>query len=153
MNPDSEKLFALVYSSDAVGFVGDQQLTAILEQARTKNALLDITGILLYRRGRFIQYLEGPEDRVRKLYNEICADSRHEHLRLLFETPVDTRQFSDWTMGYEQLREAQDVTPAGFRSTFDDLENTEQPEQVLRAVSELTFWYHARVLRARKETR
>lgn len=182
MTNNSDNLVAIVYSSDAVGHVDDRQLTALLEQARAKNATLEITGILIYRGERFIQYLEGPEADVRNVYRAICDDPRHEHLRLLFDGPLETRRFSDWTMGYEPLREtgsdARDsvapdsaapaggsstgllpsglptnsaahtgLPPVGFRNTFDDLENTEHPDQVLRAVSELTVWYHARALR------
>lgn len=145
--PHSERLFALMYSSNAADEVDERGLDEILEQARTKNAQLEITGILLFRRGRFFQYLEGPELRVRKLYDEIFQDPRHDNLRVLLELPVDERRFSSWTMGHAPLREAAEEAPKGFRSTFADLEDTQDPRNVLRAVAELTFWYHARASR------
>lgn len=141
-------LFALMYSSYATEGTDAISLEVILEQARQKNARLEITGILLYRRGRFYQYLEGTEEAVRGVYDEIQHDSRHTHLRILLETSVPSRRFSEWKMGYEPLRETTENTPAGFRSTFVDLEDTQNPANVLRAVTELTYWYRARASRA-----
>lgn len=140
-------LFALMYSSYATEGTSPTSLEIILEQARRKNARLDITGILLYRQGRFYQYLEGTEEAVRGVYDEIQQDSRHTHLRILLETSVPSRRFSEWTMGYEPLRETTENAPAGFRSTFVDLEDTQSPANVLRAVTELTYWYRARASR------
>lgn len=136
-----------MYSSDAVGAVDQSTLDEILVQARLKNARLGITGILLFRRGRFFQYLEGTEAAVTRLYDEICQDSRHEHLRVLVQNPVDSRKFTQWNMGYEPLRVSEETLPPGFRSTFDDLEDKDHPENVLRAVTELTHWYRARASR------
>lgn len=140
----SGHLFALMYSSHAVEAMNSASLDTILEQARRKNARIDITGILLYRQGRFFQYLEGEEAAVRGVYDEIREDPRHTDLRVLLESPVGSRRFSEWTMGSEPLRETAAATPAGFRSTFDDLEDTQYPATVLRAVTELTYWYRAR---------
>src|SRR5690606_37144970 len=105
------------------------------------------TGILLFRQLRFYQYLEGPEQAVRALYESICADPHHTNAKLLLETTTTGRRFSDWTMGYEQLREGTEEPPPGFRSTFDDIEDTEDAANVLRAVTELTHWYRARSAR------
>src|SRR5690606_26180612 len=122
-------------------------LDDILEGARAKNARLSITGILLYRSGRFYQYLEGPERQVRAVYRDIQADDRHERLRVLLEGPAAARRFTDWTMGYEPLREAAEVVPAGVRSTFADLDDPSSAENVLRAVTELAVWYRVRAAR------
>lgn len=137
-------LFALMYSSHAVGEVTQSTLDSILHTSRERNADRDITGILLYRQGRFYQYLEGPECSVRELYRDICADARHTDLAVLLETDVATRRFADWSMGYEPMRESVERIPQGFRSTFADIEDVEHPRYVLRAVTELTHWYGAR---------
>lgn len=146
--PRTDYLFALMYVSDAVGKTNQLILDEILEQARANNARLDITGILLFRRGRFFQYLEGREDHVRELYAQIYEDSRHENVRVLLQTTAKERRFSGWTMGHEPLREQAETVPSGFRSTFSDLEDTQKPGNVLRAVTELAMWYHARATRA-----
>lgn len=141
------RLFALMYSSHAAAGVDQSTLDQILEFARANNARLGITGILLFRQGRFFQYLEGAENDVRALYDDICKDSRHDRLRVLMQKPVDERKFSEWSMGHEPLRQSHQAPPPGFRSTFVDLEDTEHPENVLRAVTELAVWYRARAAR------
>lgn len=145
---DTAALFTLVYTSEATGDTAELALIALLEQARAKNDRLNITGILLYRDGRFVQCLEGAEDDVRALYRSISADTRHTNLRVLLEMPITTRRFASWTMGYEPLRQAPAALPSGFRNTFDDLERSDDPAQVLRALSELTLWFHVRTARA-----
>ena len=64
-----------------------------------KNASLDVTGILLYKDGSFLQALEGDETAVRDLYATIARADRHQQVTLIIEFPVETRSFSDWSMG------------------------------------------------------
>ncbi len=143
---DSGDLFALMYSSHAVGAVDQRVLDQILAAARSNNARRGITGILLFRENRFYQYLEGPEHEVRRLYAHIAEDPRHHRLRILMQEPVPQRRYAEWSMGYEPLRPSTAVPP-GFRSTFADLEDSQRPEVVLRAIAELAYWYQARASR------
>lgn len=143
---NSDLLFALMYSSHAAGEVDQVVLDQILAEARSRNAQLGITGILLFRESRFYQYLEGAENDVRAVYDSISRDPRHDRLRILMQKPVPERRFSEWSMGYQPLRQSTAV-PTGFRSTFVDLEDSQRPENVLRAVAELAYWYQARASR------
>jgi len=147
MSSEPNDLFALMYSSYATGAVDATTLDHILEVARANNEKLGITGILLYRQGRFFQYLEGAEHKVKALYESICHDTRHDQLRVLMQQPLAARRFSEWSMGYEPLRQSTEPPPPGFRSTFVDLEDTNNPEHVLRAVTELAYWYRVRAAR------
>lgn len=148
---NSDHLFALMYSSHATGEVDEMVLDQILTEARGNNSRLGITGILLFRENRFYQYLEGFESDVRKVYDSISRDSRHNRFRVLMQEPVDHRRYSGWSMGYEPLRQSAAVPP-GFRSTFVDLEDSERPENVLRAIAELAYWYEARASRFKTPT-
>lgn len=139
-----------MYSSYSLGAIDEGVLRQILDDARPRNARLGITGVLLYRQGRFYQYLEGPEPEVRALYESIRRDSRHDRLRVLMERPIAQRTFPEWSMGYEPLRRSQEPLPSGMRSTFVDLEDTDHPEHVLRAITELSYWYRARASRAER---
>lgn len=97
----------------------------------------------------FIQYLEGPEQAVRTLLERISADVRHADVRVLVDTRPPARQFAEWTMGYEPVDEARTPLPAGFRSTFDDLEAVDDADAVLRATRELSLWFRVRQARRR----
>ena len=98
-------MISLIYVSSAVNKFSKPELLALLEQSRLKNFDLDITGMLLYRDGNFIQVLEGPPDAVRQLFETIKADPRHHGVLRLMERPIQQRQFSDWSMGFKDLDE------------------------------------------------
>lgn len=140
----ANSLYSLVYSSFATTTFEDAELEALLTQSRASNDEADITGMLLYRNGRFIQYLEGPEKSVRSLLARISADPRHNDVRVLIDSRPTTRQFAEWTMGYEPVVEPTTPLPDGFRSTFDDLERADDADSVLRATRELSYWFRVR---------
>jgi hypothetical protein len=97
-------MYSLLYiSRESLRFTAEQ-LRALLEQSREKNLRLHITGMLLYRDGNFMQLLEGEESVVRSLYQAIVADVRHCNVNTLIEGPVPARQFSDWSMGFQDLK-------------------------------------------------
>lgn len=143
------ELYSLVYTSFAVTLLDESELEALLAHSRAANEQADITGMLLYRNGRFIQYLEGPEKAVRALLTRIWVDTRHTDARVLVDTKPPARQFTEWTMGYEPVDEARTPLPAGFRSTFDDLEKVNDADAVLRATRDLSLWFRVRQARRR----
>lgn len=141
-------LISVLYTSDATEPFDDDRLAALLAQSRAANAHRDITGMLLYRRGRFVQVLEGPEGAVRSLLATIEADPRHRGIRILLDLPIERRDFAEWTMGYQTVAEPAGPTPPGFRSTFDDLEHSDDPSVTLRAARELSLWFRVRAAQA-----
>lgn len=143
----SGDLYSLVYSSRAMQPFDDDQLAALLTKVRETNRLAEITGMLLYRDGRFIQFLEGPEDYVRALLARISADPRHTDVRVMVDSRPEARRFAEWTMGYARMNEPERPAPEGFRSTFDDLEQDADTDAVLRATRELSFWFRMRAAR------
>ncbi|GAA2082048.1 BLUF domain-containing protein [Microbacterium hatanonis] len=138
------ELLSILYSSRAAEPFDDDRLRALLAQSRENNARHDLTGMLLYRGGRFVQVLEGPESTVRELVATIGADPRHTNMRVLFEEHLEERQFAEWTMGYEPISEPREEKPAAFRDTFDDLEVGDDATATLRAVRELSLWFRVR---------
>lgn len=121
----------------------DERLAALLAQSRRSNHEHDLTGMLLHRRRRFFQVLEGPQDAVDALIAKIREDARHHDIRILLRENLDDRRFDEWTMGYEPIGVPSTPPPEGFRDTFDDLESADD-EISSRAVRELTVWFRAR---------
>lgn len=146
---DSHAVFSVVYSSRATAPLDDGALRELLEQSRTSNAERDVTGMLLYRNGRFIQILEGPEQAVRDTMAKIERDPRHDHLRVLIDEFIDERNFAEWTMGFEPITTPDAEAPEGFRDTFDDLEAHGDPSATLRAARELSLWFRVRATQPR----
>lgn len=66
-------MFRLIYVSSATAPFTEQQLEELLQESRRNNLSADITGMLLYREGKFMQTLEGPEVAVKKLGEKIRA--------------------------------------------------------------------------------
>jgi len=92
----------LIYVSDLIN-KNESELGAILESSVRHNREDEITGMLLYAGGNFLQVLEGPRDKVQQTYDRICLDPRHGNVMLLSEEEVPERHFANWSMGYRQL--------------------------------------------------
>ena len=88
----------LIYVSDLVN-KNEAELGSILESAVRHNRKDDITGMLLYSGGNFLQVLEGGEANVHSTFERICLDPRHKNIMVLTEEEVPERQFANWSMG------------------------------------------------------
>lgn len=100
MTTQVPELLKLLYVSTAARPLDDRDLDALLAVARSRNAASDITGVLLYADGRFLQHLEGRDADVEAVFASIEADPRHEDVRVLTRRPIGARQFADWSMGF-----------------------------------------------------
>lgn len=58
----SGDLISLVYLSEAVGHFSHLDLAELLAKSRANNSTLGITGMLLFKEGKFLQALEGKRD-------------------------------------------------------------------------------------------
>ncbi|MCX6216339.1 BLUF domain-containing protein [Spirosoma sp.] len=95
--------YCIVYLSSSQGILSTNDLTRILDHSQRNNRALGITGILLYFNGCIIQVLEGPEERVKALYEVIRQDPQHTQVIKLYGDSIEQRSFSDWSMGYKTL--------------------------------------------------
>ena len=93
-------MHAIAYVSAASWNLLDEQIEHIVSEARRRNALNGITGILLYCDGNFMQYLEGEEDAVIETFERIRASESHYQLNELMNQPILEREFADWSMGF-----------------------------------------------------
>lgn len=96
-------MFCLVYASSATRLFSPSQLTELLSTCHTHNRQLDVTGMLLYKDGNFMQALEGQEQVVRELYAKISRDQRHGGVLTLLQGIAPARQFPGWSMGFRDL--------------------------------------------------
>lgn len=105
----------MVYISAAAYLMGEEDLKEILEVSRTNNTGRDVTGLLLYHDGNFIQVLEGDKEVVRELYDKISIDNRHAYLHKMLEGTLNQRNFPDWSMGFKGLTSAEFRELNGYR--------------------------------------
>ena len=107
-------LYHLAYTSTETGALTDNDLLEMLDYIRAANEKQNVTGLLLHRQNCFFQVLEGKESVVRKLYEQIASDVRHHRVELLFEGPIEDREFTDWRMGFVQLDNVDATQYPGF---------------------------------------
>lgn len=93
----------LVYISTSKKLIGDDELLDLLQTARIKNFAHNVTGMLLYSEGTFIQALEGETEDLYKIYNAIQLDSRHRNIVLMITGMVEERIFPKWSMAFASV--------------------------------------------------
>ncbi len=91
-------LFRLLYISTVRSGQTSEMIDDILKVAQKRNRTDGLTGLLIYDGRRFMQYLEGEEEKVRGLYTRIERDPRHFAMVTLRESKGEVRQFADWDM-------------------------------------------------------
>ena len=92
--------YQLVYSSSPAKKMMQSHLYIILRNARLKNKRSNITGLLVFTDGIFLQVLEGEENIVKTIFETIQSDTRHQDITILFEGYVGDRAFPNWEMAY-----------------------------------------------------
>jgi hypothetical protein len=83
--------------------MSDDELFELLEEARRNNKKLEITGMLLYKGGNFLQMLEGEKEVVKALFQKIKKDSRHKDIVTIMENETEKRTFKSWSMGFVNM--------------------------------------------------
>ena len=96
----AEPLAQLVYRSAAVGRPTAGDLDHLLAQARERNAAEDLTGLLVYDQGRFVQWLEGPNTGIDRVWQSIRRDPRHTEVERLHTPWHPHRLFPNWQMQF-----------------------------------------------------
>lgn len=88
----------LVYVSEAARRFTLEEVEAIRNRSAELNAMVGITGVLLYGKGHFMQLLEGELHHLNRTYSRILVDPRHTRIQQLMFHPVRVRCFDDWAM-------------------------------------------------------
>lgn len=92
--------YFLIYLSAAKTPLSDKELIAHLEKVRENNRKNDITGILMYADGNFLQLLEGSMQHVKQLFKYIASDKRHHYIMKIKEGYEKERFFPDSSMAF-----------------------------------------------------
>ena len=93
-------LYMTAYTSEATFEKSEsyENLQQIVEASQKNNLEKNITGVLFYNNGTFLQIIEGKKEDLALLMKKILSDSRHKQLRILIEEPVDERGFFNWSL-------------------------------------------------------
>ncbi len=107
-------LVELLYCSISVApQLTNVDIAQILASARRRNLAEDITGMLIYHRGEFVQILEGRKKSVENLYEKfIDADPRHTRIYKEQENTISHRRFNKCSMGFVGAPEIESPRPS-----------------------------------------
>lgn len=98
-------LWQICYISESSRHLSEDEIQTLLKKARKHNAATSITGILIYHAGHFLQVIEGPLNRLDRLYQRISLDPRHQQILKILEAPIEHRYFANWQMAYSKIEE------------------------------------------------
>ena len=106
-----------VYSSVATELMPKSKLYKILVEARINNKLANVTGLLVFVDGKFLQVIEGDEGVVSKLLDKISKDRRHKNLNVVYKANIEQRTFASWQMAYVSPSPKELAAWAGLKNT------------------------------------
>ncbi len=89
--------------SSATQLMSNDELLELLKISRENNEKKNLTGMLLYGEGAFVQVLEGEDETVDSTYEIIKADPRHKSLIQIISGKIDKRIFPNWSMGFKAV--------------------------------------------------
>jgi len=94
----SNNLHIIAYISTARNDTIETDIIDIVETAQEMNPKFNITGVLFYNQGLFMQVIEGEKAHLDQLMGNIKKDHRHEDVRILLDEATAARGFPAWNM-------------------------------------------------------
>ena len=110
----------IVYTSQALKQFSKRSLLDLLHDARAFNTIDNITGVLMHRKGNFLQVIEGESENVGDLLTRLLSDPRHNKVKIILDSSVDRRLFSNWTMGCADFDKPELSLIPGIRTDLSD---------------------------------
>jgi hypothetical protein len=111
-------------------------LAALQENADANNAGQDVTGLLVYSAGNFLQIIEGDDRVIEKLYDKICRDDRHTDVCRLCSHKIERRLFDRWHMGLINLESASTLEKRAFETLVQSCRRAPRTELIRRIYAE-----------------
>ena len=123
----------LIYTSKPINF-DDFSISSILKSSQKNNKKDGITGALIFREDIFLQFLEGPENKVDKAFNNIASDKRHKNVLKLKEDITDRKLFTSWAMRGDPVK--------SWMWSYEDVDNgivkKLKPEEAFKVFKKLS---------------
>lgn len=98
-----QNLLFVLYFSVATREFSSEEISSLLRTSRLHNLANDVSGVLYYRDGYFIQALEGPKNEVIRTYARILDDPRHKDCTLISINTTPQWSFEGCPMGWVNL--------------------------------------------------
>ena len=119
----------VIYVSRAQAELSPAAIADIRVRSRVHNKQDDLTGVLLYTDGIFVQALEGPPERLGATLERIARDDRHAGMHIIRQVSVAGRLFPDWAMAFVTEADLPARSPV-FRVALEASRGKAEGEQV-----------------------
>ncbi len=147
MVSSKRNLHSLMYSSIANDGISKANIEAMLLNARHNNEQHNITGLLLYHDGAFLQVLEGDRRTISNLFEKkLMRDSRHKSVTLFHDEKIDHRKFRYWNLAYSDLTESVLGISAPYRELLNQRRSLFELNTNTHKALDLVRQIHRRVL-------
>jgi hypothetical protein len=127
-----------IYTSKAKKQFNKRNLLDLLHDSRAYNKIDSISGVLMYRQGIFLQVIEGESEIIDDLLTRIKRDPRHSEFKIIFDSSVNSRFFSNWAMGCADLDQPELSFIPGIRT---DLSDPEVIENLINNLPEVATFF------------
>lgn len=108
------QLYSLLYHSQLAPNAPISSVPDIIKIARSSNASLGVTGLLVFDGQRFVQQIEGPQQILMDLIVRIARDPRHVDFTLQHRgISAGDRLFGKWSMGYAHIEGGDPLAEGG----------------------------------------
>jgi hypothetical protein len=96
---------SVLYLSVADPDLGSDEVQAIVSHSQRRNAVDNITGIMLFNGSNFLQLIEGDAASIDACFTRIQRDQRHSGVATLREEAITVREFPQWAMRYSLIEQ------------------------------------------------
>jgi len=88
----------IIYISRSLIGADPDGIAAIVSTSISRNAAVDVTGMMWANVDSFAQAIEGDLEAVGQTMDRIQGDCRHTDIVMLLDRPVSSRKFGSWSM-------------------------------------------------------
>lgn len=135
-------LKTICYLSTKAYDLSEEDITAIFEDSLGNNTAQDVTGILVYNQGNFLQVLEGEEGVVDTLFHKITKDERHKNIITVINSPLEDRLFSEFNLGYSVLTNVDDFKDLKLYTEALRLSEDAKAKQLYNIIDNFIYVYY-----------
>ncbi len=122
--------YKLIYVSQAQETICYRDIDEILKKSRKNNEFYDVSGILIFSDGYFIQLLEAASaDIVRTTLSRIIKDPRHHTVRIIREWNCTERSLKNHTMAFLD-QDLQEKSHQFLQKLFSDSMSLQYPTKL-----------------------
>ena len=137
-------VFYLIYTSKITlqASLHTMTLPDIYRQSVARNTETNVSSVLFFKQGNFLQYMEGSECTITQLFNKIKADKRHKNIHVIEQGQAPNALFGHWKMhciNLDSVNDMDDISPL-----LDYFETAQfDSASVLRLLADVENYYRS----------